>query len=603
MGAATDGQARLMAAEVFDRDLDDLTVHLDPPNCGPEPPRAKTVGVPVMAQLDQATDVDGHLRTTASRPAEEAGRLDVVGGVGQVDGRLHQREVGEGRRQEAVCRLLAVEPTGVERTGRQLGTAEQVEQEALIGGSLANHHGRPGQRPLQPGQRLLAIGAPREHLGDHRVEGRRDDIALGDAGIDPDAGAGRETQQLDDAGRGQEPACRVLGIEASFDGVAVNGGGLTLQPAPAGDVQLELHEVEPGRHLGHRVLDLEPGVDLHERERARGGVVEELDRPGPAVAGREHQAGGCLTDRSFLVVVEDGRRRLLDHLLVAALQAAVAHADRPGRAGTVGDHLHLDVAGRGDQPLEEHGGVAERGRRLGTRRGEGLGQVLGPVDTADAAAPATRGGLHHERVADRRRVLLGLGDRGHGTTAPRCDRHAGLFGQLLGRDLVADPAHRGCVGPHEGDAQPFAQLHEAGLLGDESPPHPHGVGPGLHQGPLEQPEVEVAGAGGTQQHRFIGLTNEHRPSLDIGVQGDDRQRRMALRVALARRVDAAHRRLAPVHDGEPTEQRWHAGSALPVLGGQWIIAASHGNVGHSTIAARSGASRSSPSAPGRAVVR
>ena len=46
------------------------------------------------------------------------------------------------------------------------------------------------------------------------------------------------------------------------------GGRLALEPPARGDVELQLDQVEPGDSLGHRVLDLEPGVDLHERERA-----------------------------------------------------------------------------------------------------------------------------------------------------------------------------------------------------------------------------------------------------------------------------------------------------------------------------------------------
>ena len=68
--------------------------------------------------------------------------------------------------------------------------------------------------------------------------------------------------------------------------------------------------------------------------------------------------------------------RLLDHLLVAPLQAAVAHADRPHRAVVVADDLHLDVAGVGDHPLHEHRRIAERLGALGAGTGERLGEAV-----------------------------------------------------------------------------------------------------------------------------------------------------------------------------------------------------------------------------------
>ena len=52
-----------------------------------------------------------------------------------------------------------------------------------------------------------------------------------------------------------------------------------------GDAQLPLDQVEPGDHLGHRMLDLQPRVHLHEVE-AAVGVGDELDRAGADVADR-----------------------------------------------------------------------------------------------------------------------------------------------------------------------------------------------------------------------------------------------------------------------------------------------------------------------------
>ena len=54
-----------------------------------------------------------------------------------------------------------------------------------------------------------------------------------------------------------------------------------------------------------------------------------------------------------------GRGRFLDHLLMAALQRAIALEQMHGVAVIVGEHLHLDVARPRDIFLDQHAIVAE----------------------------------------------------------------------------------------------------------------------------------------------------------------------------------------------------------------------------------------------------
>src|SRR5690606_14490192 len=116
-----------------------------------------------------------------------------------------------------------------------------------------------------------------------------------------------------------------------------------------GDADLVLDQIEPGAHLGHAVLDLEPGVHLEEVELAalRG---DELDGAGADVAGGGHDAQGALVERlpaglaRLSLEERGGRRGLLDDLLVPALDAALALAERDGAALPIAQHLHLDVA-------------------------------------------------------------------------------------------------------------------------------------------------------------------------------------------------------------------------------------------------------------------
>ena len=173
-------------------------------------------------------------------------------------------------------------------------------------------------------------------------------------------GPGGQVEQRDPAGRRGEVAVRVLGVEPGLDGVPLLGRLRPLEPTAGRDVQLGLDQVEVGGHLGDRVLHLEPGVDLEEGERPLPRVVEELDGARRRRIHRERQPLGRRLELLGLLGVEQRRRRLLDHLLVAALHRAVTDAERPRRAVTVGDQLDLDVPRPGDQPLEEHDPAAER---------------------------------------------------------------------------------------------------------------------------------------------------------------------------------------------------------------------------------------------------
>ena len=153
--------------------------------------------------------------------------------------------------------------------------------------------------------------------------------------------------------------------------------GLCERDSPARrDLQLEFDEVHADDELGHRVLDLEPRVHLEEEEVAV--LVEELDRAGVDVAACLRHFHGRLAHRLADGVGKLGRRALLDELLVAALARAVALAEPHGVAVRVGEDLHLDVTGPGEVALEVALAAAEALERLGLRRLERAGRVLGP---------------------------------------------------------------------------------------------------------------------------------------------------------------------------------------------------------------------------------
>lgn len=92
--------------------------------------------------------------------------------------------------------------------------------------------------------------------------------------------------ERDDApGAGDEAVVWVFSVDAALDGVAGERHVLLPEPQrlPGGDTELGEHQIEPGHHLGHRVLHLQAGVHLEKVEVAVG-IDQELDGAGVGVA-------------------------------------------------------------------------------------------------------------------------------------------------------------------------------------------------------------------------------------------------------------------------------------------------------------------------------
>ena len=113
-----------------------------------------------------------------------------------------------------------------------------------------------------------------------------------------------------------------------------------------------------------------------------------LDRPGGPVAGGAGRIDGDPADPFPQPVVDRGGRRLLDELLVATLDRAVALAEVDHVAVRVREHLHLHVARVLDEPLDVDRRVREVLLALAGRSCEGALRVVRA--TARAPCPCHR---------------------------------------------------------------------------------------------------------------------------------------------------------------------------------------------------------------------
>ena len=122
--------------------------------------------------------------------------------------------------------------------------------------------------------------------------------------------------------------------------------------------------------------------------------------PGGAIAGRARRGDGDAADPLAQLRVDRRRRRLLDQLLVAALDRAVALAEVDRVAVRVGEHLHLDVPRILQVALDVDAAVREVLLALALRRLERPLRLGRLADELHALAAAARGRLDDERVAD-----------------------------------------------------------------------------------------------------------------------------------------------------------------------------------------------------------
>jgi hypothetical protein len=220
----------------------------------------------------------------------------------------------------------------------------------------------------------------------------------------------------------------------------------------------------------------------------------------------------------------DGRgRRLFHHLLMAALQRAVALAQMDHVAEPVAQHLDLDMPGVADEPLEIERIVAEGCPRLGRRGGEDGRQVGQRRHHLHAAAAAAGGRLDHHRQADpfgRPSRLVGVVH----LFRPGQRRHAEVAGQGARLQLVAHAAD--LVGPRSDEDDPMrrAQLGKLRRLGQEAIAGMQGVRPGAQGGGDHQARIEIASGGRRRPDADGAIGHPGRQAVAVGF--GDRQHRL-----------------------------------------------------------------------------
>ena len=352
---------------------------------------------------------------------------------------------------------------------------------------------------------------------------------------------------------GDELILRILGGDPALDGAAADAN-LVLgrhptvrfaEPRALGDADLSFDEVDTGDLFGHRVLDLNPWVDLDEVEAPGIDVEQELDRARVSVLRGSGESERGIVKRRACLGIEPHRRCGLDNLLVAALYRAVALEQVERVAVVIGQNLDLDMAGAVDQLFEEHRVVAEGGAGLAPRRADLRRELARFSHDPHAAAAPAPARLDHQGKADLAGGAIGRGRIGRHRRARGQHGNLGRAGERAGGDLVAERPQDLGRGADESQPGLGAGLGKIGVLGKESIAGMNGIDTGLDGDPENLVDFEI-GPDRLQPVAdavaFIGLEPVQREAVLVRV---DRDRADAEFGGGAKDAD---RDLAPVRD-------------------------------------------------------
>jgi hypothetical protein len=303
-----------------------------------------------------------------------------------------------------------------------------------------------GQRAVHPPDRLRPGVGVHHHLGQQRVVVRRHLVPGVAVGVDPHARAARRHEPVQPAERAGPVVAGVLGVDPALDGVPARPDVVLpeRQPLTGRHPDHPADQVDAGTHLGDRVLDLDAGVHLHEVELA-GRVDQELHRAGAGVPHRAGAAHRGLAHPGPQVRGEHGGRRLLQQLLLAALDRAVALPQVHHAAVGVAEDLHLHVPRALDVLLQVHPVVEEHRAGHLLHLGQRRGQPLRAAHHRHPAPAAAGRRLQDHRVPHRGGALGRLGQ------PLQRPFHAGRYGQPGGGHQRPGPrlvAHRRDHGHH-----------------------------------------------------------------------------------------------------------------------------------------------------------
>ena len=160
------------------------------------------------------------------------------------------------------------------------------------------------------------------------------------------------------------------------------------------------YEIDAPYLFGYAVFNLQAGVDFQEIKPLGAAVVDKFDGARAAVVDRFTQLNRRLTQCIFHAGRQVRRGGLFQHLLVAALYRAVAHAEGNDVSSAVAKQLYFKVSRPFDVFLDKHARVAKVVFPQSHHGVERVVQLFSAIAHAHADTTAARRAFQHHRIAD-----------------------------------------------------------------------------------------------------------------------------------------------------------------------------------------------------------
>ena len=476
------------------------------------------LGGGLSGRLGAATQIrQGHLQTLAVDLNDHGGALILI--------RIHATG-STGVHGDGVVEL-GLNPTGVHLELAALSRCEGgvIQHDAVErddGGHTLNAQLSQGTAGTL--QSLLTVRAGDNELSQHGVKVTADNVTSNEAGIPANTGAGGHGHLLNRTGSGHEGTTRILAVNTELEGVTAQNRVLLLNLLAAGNTELLTNQIQTGNLLGDRVLHLQTGVHLKEGDGAVG-ADQELTGAGTLVASLAQNRAGRLVQAFVLLIAQVGGGCLLNELLVTTLQRAVTGGNHHNVAMRIRQALGLNMAGRIQEALDEALTATERRGSLTNSGLVHLNNALAVARHLNAAATATKCGLHRNGqtvlIREGNNLIGGL-DRilgaGHQGSAH-------LLRDVACRHLIAQLGNGLGGGANPGQTRVDALLSELRVLRKETVAGVHSVSAGTNSNlnELVHHQVGLCRGGTAESVGFIGKLYVLGVAVGVSIDGDGLQ--------------------------------------------------------------------------------
>src|SRR5439155_155158 len=213
---------------------------------------------------------------------------------------------------------------------------------------------------------IAAAMAPGDKLAEKWIVIVGHGPAFIDAIVQADARAAGNLARKNFSRRGKEIIVGIFSVETNFHSMTARGDGFPCegQAVTGGDSDLEFYEVETGNLFGYGMFDLQTRVHF-QKVKIEIGINKEFNRAGIDIAASARQADSGIAHLSAQFGSDNGGRRFLDHLLMAALHGTFTFPKRDDATVGVGEDLDFHVMRTVETFFEIEAIVAETIHSLG----------------------------------------------------------------------------------------------------------------------------------------------------------------------------------------------------------------------------------------------